>query len=62
VPGVGTAAGAVAGGLIGGVAVGVSVDKLLIELEEAMNREKFKREILAAIEEARAEFKAGLGK
>ena len=62
VPGVGTAAGAVAGGLIGGIAVGVSVDKLLIELEEAMNREGFKKEILDAIEEARAEFKAGLGK
>lgn len=62
VPGVGTAAGAVAGGIIGGIAVGVSVDKLLIELEEAMNREKFKKEILDAIEEARTEFKAGLRK
>ena len=60
VPGLGTAAGAVVGGIVGGIVVGVSVDKLLIELEEAISREDFKREILSAIDEARMEFKAKL--
>jgi hypothetical protein len=60
VPFVGTVAGAVVGGIVGGIAVGVSVDKLLIELEEAMNREEFKQEILSAINEARIDFKAKL--
>jgi len=41
-------------------AVGVSVDKMLIELEESLNREEFKREILSAVQEARVEFKAKL--
>ncbi|MEA2084841.1 MAG: hypothetical protein U9O82_11545 [Thermodesulfobacteriota bacterium] len=60
VPGVGTAAGAVIGGTVGGIVVGVSVDKLLIELEEAISREDFRRDILSAIHEARIEFKAKL--
>jgi hypothetical protein len=59
VPGIGTAAGAIIGGIIGGIVVGVSVDKLLIELEEAINRDEFKQDILSAINEARREFKAG---
>lgn len=59
VPGVGTAVGAVIG-FIGGLVVGVSVDKLLIELEEAISREEFKKSILSAIDEARVEFKAKL--
>ena len=60
IPLVGTAGGAIIGGIIGGIVVGVSVDKLLIELEEAVNRDEFKREILSAINDARREFKAKL--
>ncbi len=60
VPGIGTVAGAIIGGIVGGIVVGVSVDKLLIEIEEAISREDFKREILSAINEARMEFKAKL--
>ena len=58
VPVIGTAAGAV----IGGLAVGVGVDYLMLELEEAWSREDFRRQILAAIEEQRAAFLAGLGR
>ena len=60
VPGIGTAIGAVIGGFVGGVAVGVTVDKMLIEIEEAVNREQFRAEIMAAIDEARAEFMASI--
>jgi len=56
VPGAGTAVGAVAGAAIG-AAIGIATDKLLLELEEAMNREKFKNEIISAIEEVRNEYK-----
>ncbi len=59
-PGAGTVVGAVIGGIIGGIAVGVTVDKMLLLLEEYMNREEFKRELLSAIREARMEFKAKL--
>ncbi len=57
VPGVGTMIGAAIGAVIGGVFIGVSVDKLLLLLEEEMNREEFKNQILVAIQEARTEFK-----
>lgn len=60
VPGFGTAIGAVIGGIIGGIGAGIIVDKTLIELEAAISREKFKAEILAAINEARLEFKEKL--
>ncbi len=53
-------AGAVVGGVVGGLAAGVTVDKMLLMLEEAISREDFKQEILAAVQEAREEFKAGL--
>jgi hypothetical protein len=36
-----------------GIAVGVAADAALVELEEAMNREAFRAEIVAAIEEQR---------
>jgi len=52
--------GAVIGGIIGGIAVGVTVDKMLLLLEEYMNREEFKRELISAIREARMEIKAKL--
>jgi hypothetical protein len=60
VPVLGTATGAVIGAIIGGIVIGVSVDKMLIELEEAINREEFKSEILSAVQQARVEFKAQL--
>lgn len=59
-PGIGTAIGAAIGGIIGGLAVGVTVDKMILMLEEAFSREKFKVEILAAIKDVRMEFKAEL--
>jgi hypothetical protein len=60
IPGLGTVAGAAIGGFLGGLAVGVGLDKMLLMLEESLNREEFKREILSAIRAARMEFKAGL--
>lgn len=60
VPGLGTAVGAVVGGVIGGIAVGISIDKVLIEIEELVNREAFKQEIIAAIRESKEEFMASL--
>lgn len=56
VPGLGTAIGAVIGGVIGGLAAGVTIDKGLIEIEEWINRDKFKAEIIESIQEARVEF------
>jgi hypothetical protein len=38
---------------------GVTVDKMLLMLEESLNREEFKRKILSTIREYRMEFKAG---
>lgn len=61
VPGPGTVLGATLGGIMGGIGTGVAVDKMLIELEEAINREKFKGEILSVIQEVRQEFKAQYG-
>jgi hypothetical protein len=61
VPGIGNLVGAAIGGIVGAVVVGVSIDKLLLELEEYYSRDKFKGELIAAIEEARHEFKSQLG-
>ena len=55
VPVAGTAAGAFVGILVG-IAGGVAIDVALLELEETLSREDFKREIIAAIREARREF------
>lgn len=60
VPGLGTAIGAVVGGVIGAVAVGVILDKALIEIEELISRDKFKTEIIEAIQDARVEFMKSL--
>jgi hypothetical protein len=57
IPGVGTAVGAVVGGVVGGLAAGVAVDKLLLELEEAVSRDEFKQELISGVKEARGEFK-----
>lgn len=56
VPGFGTAVGAAVGGLIGGIAAGLAVDAVLIELDEWVNRNEFRQQILDAIAEARREF------
>ncbi len=49
-PGVGTAAG-----LLGGLAIGTAVDFVFLKVDEVANRESYKEEIVAAIEEARSE-------
>jgi hypothetical protein len=54
VPGAGT----IVGGVIGGALAGVFVDKVLLELEEAISREDFRMEILNSIRESRDEFKS----
>ena len=54
-PVAGTAAGAFVGILVG-IAGGVAIDGALLELEETLRREDFRREITAAIREARREF------
>jgi len=53
-------AGTVVGGVIGGVIGGVLIDATLLKLEESISREEFKREIVAAVRDAKAEFKIKL--
>lgn len=60
VPIVGTAFGAVVGGAIGGIVMGVAVDAGLLALDDALNRDDIRNEILAAIEATRLETLAGL--
>lgn len=55
VPVAGTAVGAFAGFVVG-IGGGVAIDGALLGLEEALAREDFRREIVAAIREARREF------
>ena len=54
VPGLGTAIGA-AGGAVVGLGAGVAIDGVLLELEEALSRDDFRRELVIAIREARRE-------
>ena len=54
VPGLGTAVGA-AGGAVVGLGAGVAIDGVLLELEEALSRDDFRRELVIAIHEARRE-------
>jgi hypothetical protein len=49
VPGAGTVAGAAVGALVG-IIVGVSVDALLLKVEESLNRDEFRTQILAEID------------
>lgn len=60
VPGLGTTVGAVVGGVMGGLAVGVATDYALLEIEEAVSREAFEAEIMAALDAAEREFLAAL--
>ena len=55
VPGAGTAVGAIGGGFAG-LVLGVTVDGALLKLEEAISRDDFERELVAAIRQARTEF------
>ena len=55
VPGIGTVAG-----LIAGAIAGVVTDGVLLKLEEDISRDEFKKEILVAIREAKADFKLRL--
>ena len=55
VPGLGTAAG-FTGGAIVGLGTGIAIDGALLNLEEALSRDDFRREIVTAIREARREF------
>jgi hypothetical protein len=55
----GTTAGPV-GAIVGaaaGFAVGLVVDKVFLEVEEALDRDKFKQEIISQLEELREEYK-----
>jgi hypothetical protein len=56
VPGFGTAIGAAVGGVIGALSVGFAIDETLLKLDEAVNREDYKLEILASIDESQREF------
>ena len=49
VPGAGTVAGAAIGAVVG-IAVGISVDALLLKVEESLNREEFRAQIFAEID------------
>jgi len=55
VPGLGTGIGAVGGALVG-LGAGIAIDGVLLNVEEALSREDFRREIVTAIREARREF------
>ena len=52
--------GAVVGGALVGASLGVAVDGALLELEEALSRDDFERELAAAVRQARDEFAAEL--
>ncbi len=60
VPGVGTAIGAIVGGIVGGIAAGVAVDAGILKLDELMNRQEFRNEIITSLNAARMEFKSNL--
>ena len=49
VPIAGTTAGAITGGALVGLAFGVGVDALLLQLDEAMNREEFRADLVDAL-------------
>ncbi|MDR2339843.1 MAG: hypothetical protein LBF40_06910 [Deltaproteobacteria bacterium] len=53
-PGIGTGIGAVIGGIVG-VGTAFVADKLLLSLEESINRREFKESIVSSIEEDRME-------
>lgn len=50
IPGAGTALGAAIGGVIGGVSVWIATDAAVLTLDEAVNRDDVRQEILAEID------------
>ncbi len=60
VPLIGNAAGAVVGGIIGGVAAWVVTDKIIIEVDEYLNRPEFEAELKALIDEEKSVMKTRL--
>ncbi|SDZ85624.1 hypothetical protein SAMN05216562_0798 [Microbulbifer marinus] len=60
IPGAGTFAGAVIGAGVG-LIVGVSIDATLLQVEEMISREDFRRQIIDSIRQAKAEHKKQLG-
>ncbi|MBD3398072.1 hypothetical protein GF413_03265 [Candidatus Micrarchaeota archaeon] len=58
VPIIGNAAGAVIGGVIGGLATGATIDKMILMVEERLNREEFRGALIKSINQARQEFKS----
>ena len=60
IPGIGTAIGAGVGGAAGGIAAGLAVDAVILKLDEEMNRQEFKNEMLTSINATRLEFKSEL--
>jgi hypothetical protein len=61
VPGAGTTAGAIVGGIAGGVAVMLGVDFTILKLDEAVSRDAFEAEIMAAIDASEADMLEALG-
>jgi hypothetical protein len=59
VPGVGTVVGGIVGAAVG-LATAVGVDKIMLEIEQAVNREAFRAEIISSLDEARSELKSHL--
>ena len=53
VPIAGTATGAVVGGFIGALVVGVGADKMLLELQEYMNRSEFRDALIKELNQER---------
>ena len=56
VPVLGTAAGAAIGGIVAGISTGIMLDKGMIKLEELLEREKFKNELVTEIRVERDNF------
>ncbi|NPA53072.1 MAG: hypothetical protein GXO21_00210 [Aquificae bacterium] len=53
IPGIGT----ITGGILGGIVAGVVTDKVLLEVEESLNREKLKKEIIEIIRKKKEQLK-----
>lgn len=52
--------GTVLGGVLGGIIGGIAVDKAILKLDEEINRKQFKHEIIASIDQTKAELKSKL--
>ena len=57
IPFAGTAAGAAAGAAAGGLFFGLSVDKIMVEVEEYLNRDELKRKLMLNVSEIAGELK-----